>query len=120
MKEIIQFKIKSRRSEVSPCISEDVTLVRRLTKLTVDTSQLGLGLAPGGERAVLGDVLHVDSVVLQGAGLLHLWVLLPGPLAEAPVLANEDLLTAGELELGAPQSLNNLVLNKQNVDICKL
>merc|ERR1719510_2096285 len=76
----------------------------------VHSSQLSLGLAPSGEGAVLGDVLHVHSVVLQSARLLHHGVLLPGPLAEAPVLADEDLLTARELELGAPESLDNLVL----------
>ena len=79
----------------------------------VHSSQLGLGLAPSGEGSVLGDVLHVHSVVLQSARLLHLGVLLPGPLAEAPVLADEDLLTSRELELGAPESLDSLVLNKQ-------
>ena len=61
---------------------------------------------------MLRDVLHVHSVVLQSARLLHLGVLLTSPLAEAPVLADEDLLTARELELGAPESLDNLVLNK--------
>merc|ERR1719510_2851395 len=76
----------------------------------VHSSQLSLGLAPSGEGAVLGDVFHVHSVVLQSARLLHHGVLLPGPLAEAPVLADEDLLTARELELGAPQSLDSLVL----------
>ena len=96
---------------MSPCISEDVTLVRRLTKLTVDTSQLGLGLAPGGEGAVLGDVLHVDSVVLQSSLLLHGGVLLAVPLAETPVLAHIDLLSAGELELRTSQSLDSLILS---------
>ena len=93
------------------CISEDVT--GWMTECSaVHSSQLGLGLAPSGEGSVLGDVLHVHSVVLQSARLLHDGVLLTGPLAEAPVLADEDLLTARELELGAPESLDNLVLNK--------
>ena len=61
---------------------------------------------------MLRDVLHVNSIVLQDSLLLHLGVLLAVPLAEAPVLADEDLLTAGELELGAPQSLDNLILKK--------
>ena len=81
----------------------------------VHTSQLGLSLAPGREGSVLGDILHVHSIVLQPASLLHLGVLLTSPLAEAPVLADEDLLTSRELELGAPESLDNLVLNKKNV-----
>ena len=76
----------------------------------VDTGQLGLGLAPGGERAVLGDVLHVDSVVLESTRLLHGDVLLTVPLAEAPVLADVDLLPSGELELGTSESLNGLIL----------
>ena len=98
----------------STCISEDVT--GWLTEgLNVHTSQLSLSLAPGFEGSVLGDVLDVDSVVLQGARLLHLGVLLTGPLAEAPVLADEDLLTAGELELGAPEGLDDLVLHTSNV-----
>merc|ERR1719400_1561403 len=41
---------------------------------------------------------------------LHDGVLLTGPLAEAPVLADEDLLTARELELGTSESLDDLVL----------
>ena len=61
---------------------------------------------------MLRDVLHVHSVVLQSARLLHLGVLLTSPLAEAPVLADEDLLTAGELELGAPQSLDDVTLEQ--------
>merc|ERR550534_580059 len=76
----------------------------------VHTSQLSLSLAPGREGSVLRDVLHVHAVVLQPALRLHLGVLLTGPLAEAPVLADEDLLTAREIELGAPESLDNLVL----------
>ena len=59
---------------------------------------------------MLGEVFHVDSVILEAAIGLHLAVLLPGPLGEAPVLAHEDLLTAGELELGASQSLDDVIL----------
>ena len=59
---------------------------------------------------MLGEVFHVDSVILEAAISLHLGVLLPGPLGEAVVLAHEDLLAAGELELGAPQSLDDVSL----------
>ena len=59
---------------------------------------------------MLGEVFHVDSVILEAAIRLHVSVLLPGPLGEAVVLAHEDLLTAGELELGAPQSLDDVSL----------
>ena len=76
----------------------------------VHSSQLGLGLAPSGEGSVLGDVLHVDAVVLEATVRLHLAVLLAGPLGEPVVLAHEDLLTPGELELGAPQGLDDLSL----------
>ena len=61
---------------------------------------------------MLGEVFHVDSVVLETTIGLHLGVLLPGPLGESVVLAHEDLLTAGELELGAPQSLDDVTLEQ--------
>jgi len=59
---------------------------------------------------VFGDILDVDAIVLQTTVGLHLGVLLPVPLGEAPVLAHVDLLTSGELELGSSQGLNNLIL----------
>ena len=59
---------------------------------------------------MLGEVFHVDSVILETSISLHVDVLLPGPLGEPVVLAHEDLLAPGELELGASQSLNDIVL----------
>ena len=59
---------------------------------------------------MLGEVFHVNSVVLETAIGLHLGVLLSGPLGESVVLAHEDLLAAGELELRAPQSLDDVSL----------
>ena len=56
------------------------------------------------------NILDVDAVVLQTSVRLHLGVLLAVPLGEAPVLAHEDLLTSGELELGSSQGLDNLIL----------
>ena len=85
----------------------------KMLDLAVNTSQLSLGLAPGGERSMLGDVLDVDTIVLEPAGGLHLGVLLPVPLGEAPVLGHVDLLTSGKLELGSSQSLNDVVLEKE-------
>ena len=82
-----------------------------LTLLTVDSGQGGLCLAPPGQGAVLGEVFHVDSVILETSISLHVDVLLPGPLGEPVVLAHEDLLAPGELELGASQSLDDLALN---------
>ena len=65
---------------------------------------------------MLGHVLHVDSVGLETAIGPHLLVLVAVPLGEAKLLADEDLLPAGELELAPPQGLNNLVL-KEHVNI---
>merc|ERR1719322_1758569 len=48
--------------------------------------------------------------MLQTSVRLLLSVLLTVPLGEAPVLAHEDLLTSGELELGSSQGLDNLIL----------
>merc|ERR1719320_738271 len=59
---------------------------------------------------MLGHVLHVDAVSLEVAARPHLLVLAAGPLGEAKLLADEDLLPAGELELAPPQGLDNLSL----------
>ena len=55
---------------------------------------------------MLGQILDVDAVGLEAAVGPHLLVLLPVPLGEAPPLGDEDLLAAGELELGAPAEMN--------------
>merc|ERR1712029_877377 len=78
--------------------------------LTINSRQVSLGLAPSLERTVFWDILDVDAVVLQTSVSLHLGVLLAVPLGEAPVLAHEDLLTSGELELGSSQGFDNLIL----------
>merc|ERR1712025_553981 len=78
--------------------------------LTINSGQVGLGLAPSLERTVFWDILDVDSVVLQTPVRLHLGVLLAVPLGETPVLAHEDLLASRELELGSSQGLDNLIL----------
>ena len=59
---------------------------------------------------MLGHVLHVDAVGLEVAARPHLLVLVAVPLGEAKLLADEDLLTARELELGTSESLDDLVL----------
>ena len=74
------------------------------------SSEFHLGLAPDGEGAVLGHVLHVDAVGLEVAARPHLLVLVAVPLGEAELLADEDLLPARELELAPPQGLDNLGL----------
>ena len=61
---------------------------------------------------MLGHVLHVDAVGLETAIGPHLLVLVAVPLGEAKLLADEDLLPAGELELAPPQGLDNLVLKE--------
>ena len=59
---------------------------------------------------MLGHVLHVDTVGLEVAIGPHLLVLVAIPLGKAKLLADEDLLPAGELELAPPQGFNDLVL----------
>ena len=63
---------------------------------------------------MLGHVLHVDAVGLEVAAGPHLGILLAVPLGEAELLAHEDLLPAGELELAPSQSLDNLVLKEHS------
>merc|ERR1719158_87067 len=93
-------------------MAEATTTSLQVTALLDELLGVGkrLGLAPPGQGSVLGEVFHVDSVILEATISLHLGVLLPGPLGEAVVLAHEDFLTAGELELGAPQSLDDVSL----------
>jgi len=50
--------------------------------------------------------LHVGPINLDLSGLAHLDVLLAAQRCEAPVLAEDDLLAAGELVLGAAQGLD--------------
>ena len=88
--------------------------------LAVDSGQGGLCLAPPGQWAVLGEVFHVDSVILETSISLHVDVLIPGPLGEPVVLAHVDLLATGELELGASQSLDDIVLNIVTVNFTLL
>merc|ERR1712203_1181599 len=78
--------------------------------LGLNSSELHLGLAPHREGSVLRHVLNVDAVGLEAAISPHLLVLVAVPLGEAKLLADEDLLPAGELELAPPQGLDNLVL----------
>merc|ERR1719452_350220 len=73
---------------------------------TFTPSSFSLPSAPHREGSVGGHVLHVHPVQLQPAVSPHLVVVVPVPLGEAPLLADEDLLAARELELGAPQSLD--------------
>ena len=59
---------------------------------------------------MLGHVLDVDAVGLEAAVSPHLLVLVAVPLGEAELLADEDLLPAGELELAPPQGLDDFGL----------
>ena len=79
----------------------------------LESSQLSLGLAPYGERAMGRHVLHVHTVQLQPAVFPHLIILISIPLGESPLLADKDLLASRELELGAPESLDTFSLEKQ-------
>ena len=76
----------------------------------LNSGELHLGFAPHGERSVLGHVLDVDAVGLEAAVSPHLLVLVAVPLGEAELLADEDLLPAGELELAPPQGLDDFGL----------
>lgn len=67
-----------------------------------------LQLLPIGERSMVGPVFHVAPIVGKPARLLPILVLLSLVLGESPLLGDVDLLATGELELGTPQSLNNL------------
>merc|ERR1719234_1326007 len=59
---------------------------------------------------MLWHVLDVNSIGLETSVSPHLLVLVAVPLGEAELLADEDLLPAGELELAPPQGFNNLIL----------
>jgi len=73
-------------------------------------SQLSLGCLPGGKGTTVWLVLNADSIWHQSAIGSHRLVLLPFPLREAPLATDVNLLTTGELELGSPESLDNLIL----------
>ena len=57
----------------------------------LDAGQLSLNLAPRGQGAVLGQILHVGAVGLKPAFLPHRVVVLAIPLSEAPLLRDVDL-----------------------------
>jgi len=76
----------------------------------LDTSQISLGLEPGLHGAVLGHILGENTVVEQVTAGTHPLVIGTVPLGEAPSLGHVNLLSAGKLELGTSQSLNNVIL----------
>jgi hypothetical protein len=57
------------------------------------------------QRTVVAEELDIGTILLDTAGRLLLQVLLTTKGCEAPVLGNDDLLPAGELVLGAAESL---------------
>ena len=59
------------------------------------------------KRAVLREELDVGTIHLDVASLPLLDVLLAAEGGEAPVLGDNDLLPAGELVLGAAESLES-------------
>jgi len=66
------------------------------------------------EGTVRREPSHVDALINKTTSSLVLQVILLGESSEAPVLANVDLLSAGQLELGSSESLagnGNLVLS---------
>jgi len=56
---------------------------------------------------VLRNVLGAGSVVEQAASFPHLLVVGTVELGESPLLGDVNLLTAGELELGSPEGLDD-------------
>lgn len=56
---------------------------------------------------VVAEELNVGTVDLDTAGSLALEVVLAAERGEAPVLGDDDLLSAGELVLGSSQSLES-------------
>jgi hypothetical protein len=73
---------------------------------------LSLGLESVGEttdvalqRTVVGKELDVSTIDLDAAGSLLVEVLLTSERSEAPVLGDNDLLSARELVLGSAESL---------------
>lgn len=71
---------------------------------------LSLARLPVDESALVRHVEHVHAVRHDGAVGQSRLVLLDGPLGEAPVLGDHDLLTARELELRTTQRLDHVVL----------
>jgi hypothetical protein len=58
------------------------------------------------EGTVRREPLNVDALVDEATSGLVLQVVLLGELSETPVLANVDLLSAGQLELGSSKGLS--------------
>jgi hypothetical protein len=56
---------------------------------------------------MVGEELHVSTIHLDAAFLAQPHILLTSLRREAPVLADDDLLAAGELVLGAAQGLDS-------------
>merc|ERR1719508_644679 len=86
------------------------TLFEANVHLHLYACEPGLSLSPLGERSVLGKILAPDTISHKATFVPHLLIDVAVPLGEAPALGNVDLLTAGELELGATESLDSLVL----------
>ena len=76
----------------------------------LDSGQIGLDLAPGGEGPVVRLVLDAHTVLDELAALPHALVVGALPLGETPLLADVDLLSARELELGPTEGLDNVIL----------
>jgi len=76
----------------------------------LDTSKVGLNLAPVGQGSVLGQILDVDSIKDEVTAGTHALVVGTIPLGESPLLADVNLLSARELELGTTEGLNAVFL----------
>merc|ERR1719411_925288 len=85
-------------------------IIEKWFKSCLDSSEVGLNLAPFGQRSVIGLVLNIDTILDEFAVGPHLLVFLTVPLGEAPLLGDVDLLTTRELELGSPEGLDDRLL----------
>ena len=57
--------------------------------------------------ALVGKELNISAIDLDAASSLSIEVLLAAERSETPVLGDNDLLAAGELVLGAAESLES-------------
>ena len=69
------------------------------------------------ERAVVGEELNVSTIDLDAASSLLLQVLLAAQRGKAPVLGDDDLLSARELVLGSSESLKSVATVFKKSDV---
>jgi len=81
-----------------------------MSRLNEFVSRSSLRSLPCSQRAMIRLVLNIAAIWYKATISPHRFVLVALPLGETPLATNVDLLSTRKLELGSPQSLNNLVL----------